>query len=121
MLALHAVLSVRAGVCTRTSPKSAACLALSLGLASTGAWAAPVDAGERQCLDGFRLQTARIEREFAARRSAQAAEGKPADARAEQRALQAALTRAADAEQACTKAARKASPSSAGMHPEAGR
>ncbi|WP_374657255.1 hypothetical protein [Inhella sp.] len=110
-----------AGVRTSASPRLAGCLALSLGLTSTGAWTAPVDAGERQCLDAFRLQTARIEREFAARRSAQAAEGKPADARAEQRSLHAALTRAADAEQACTKAARQVSPSRAGMPPEAGR
>jgi hypothetical protein len=80
------------------------------------AWAAalcwvvtpPVDAAptEQQCLDRFRADTARIEREFAARRRAGAASAPGGDV-AWARDLHAALAKAADVAEACSREARR--------------
>jgi len=62
---------------------------------------------EQQCLDRFRAETTRIEREFAARRKAGAASAAGGD-QAWSRELHAALAKAADAAEACSRDARKA-------------
>jgi hypothetical protein len=86
--------------------KAAACVGLLGALVLPhGAAAAPLT--EQQCLDRFRAETARIEREFAARRRGAAASAPGAD-QAWARDLHAALAKAADAGEACSREARKA-------------
>jgi hypothetical protein len=62
---------------------------------------------EQQCLDRFRADTARIEREFAARRRT-SGPPTPAGDQAWARDLHAALAKAADAAEACSRDARRA-------------
>lgn len=81
-------------------------LLLGLGLAlAAPAWAAPAPT-EQQCLDRFRAETARIEREFAARRRSMPASSPSAD-QAWARDMHAALAKAADAGEACSRQARQ--------------
>lgn len=70
--------------------------------------AAPAPAlTEQQCLDRFRAETTRIEREFAARRRS-APQPTPGGDVAWSRDLHAALAKAADTAEACSREARKA-------------
>jgi hypothetical protein len=79
---------------------------LALGLLlPVPAAAAPLS--EQQCLDRFRAETTRIEREFAARRRPGAASAAGSD-QAWARDLHAALAKAADAAETCSREARKA-------------
>lgn len=100
MLALHPGHRMRA-LCAAAT---ALLVALPPGLLA----AAPsAPATEQQCLDRFRADTARIERDFAARRRAGAASAPGGDV-AWARDLHAALAKAADAAEACSREARRA-------------
>jgi hypothetical protein len=77
--------------------------------AAPAAPTAPAAATEQQCLDRFRAETARIEREFAARRRGPAAAA-PGGDEVWARELHAALAKAADDGERCSRQARKGSP-----------